>query len=151
VTEKAARVKAIADAALEEVKAQGLTPEAAGKAVHTLGEKVGAIGQAASQPGQERGRSLILKVPVHARYRPGATGRHASDPELGRDFRLQRIIVLGDLLMASRPDYEGDRDIRRCRELKRGRAKIHAITSSHLAEFFALFDHCRGDQKFSLA
>jgi hypothetical protein len=57
VTEKAARVKEIADAALQEVRAQGLTPEAAGKAVHTLGEKVGAIGQAASQPGQERRRS----------------------------------------------------------------------------------------------
>jgi hypothetical protein len=56
VTEKAARVKDMADAAVQEVKAQGLTPEAAGKALHTLGEKAGAVGQAATgQPGQERG------------------------------------------------------------------------------------------------
>jgi hypothetical protein len=39
-------------------------------------------------------------------------------PEFGRDLRLQRIVVLGNLLMASRPDDEGDRDIWRCRELK---------------------------------
>jgi hypothetical protein len=58
VTEKAAQVKDMADAALQEVKAQGLTPEAAGKALHTLGEKVGAIGQAATgQPGKVRGGS----------------------------------------------------------------------------------------------
>jgi hypothetical protein len=58
VTEKAAQVKDMADAALQEVKAQGLTPAAAGEAMHTLGEKVGAIGQAATgQPGQERGGS----------------------------------------------------------------------------------------------
>jgi hypothetical protein len=47
VTEKAAQVKDMADAALQEVKAQGLTPAPAG-----------AIGQAATgQPGQERGGS----------------------------------------------------------------------------------------------
>jgi hypothetical protein len=40
-------------------------------------------------------------------------------PEFGRDFRLQRIVVLGDLLRASRPDDKSDRDIWRCRELKR--------------------------------
>jgi hypothetical protein len=56
VTEKAAQVKDMADAALQEVKAQGLTPEAAGEALYTLGEKVGAIGQAATgQPGKVRG------------------------------------------------------------------------------------------------
>jgi hypothetical protein len=55
MTEKAAQVKDMADAALQEVKAQGLTPESAGKALHTLGEKVGAIGQATTgQPGQKR-------------------------------------------------------------------------------------------------
>ena len=43
VTEKAAQVKDMADAALQEVRAQGLTPEAAGKALNTLGEKVGAL------------------------------------------------------------------------------------------------------------
>jgi hypothetical protein len=43
-------------------------------------------------------------------------------PEFGGDFALQRIVVLGDLLMASRPDDKSDRDIRRCRELKRGGA-----------------------------
>jgi hypothetical protein len=58
VTEKAAQVKDMADAALQEVKAQGLTPEATGKALHALGEKVSAIVQAATgQPGQERGGS----------------------------------------------------------------------------------------------
>jgi hypothetical protein len=35
-------------------------------------------------------------------------------PEFGGDFALQRIIVLGDLVMASRPDDKGDRDIWRC-------------------------------------
>jgi hypothetical protein len=39
VTEKAAQVKDMADAALQEVKAQGLTPEAAGEALHTLGRR----------------------------------------------------------------------------------------------------------------
>jgi hypothetical protein len=43
-------------------------------------------------------------------------------PECGRDFCLQRIVVLGDLLMASRPDDKSDRDIWRCRELKCGGA-----------------------------
>jgi hypothetical protein len=63
VTEKAAQVKDMADAALQEVKAQGLTPEAAGEALHTLGEKVGGLGQAAtSQPGQERGGSASTKT-----------------------------------------------------------------------------------------
>jgi hypothetical protein len=35
-------------------------------------------------------------------------------PEFGGDFALQRIIVLGDLVMASRPDDKSDRDIWRC-------------------------------------
>jgi hypothetical protein len=92
-----------------------------------------------------------LRTPVSAgRSRKRRVGFDQSlllklGPEFGRDFRLQRIIVFGDLLMASRPDDEGNRDIRRCRELKRGRAKIHAITSGHLAKFFALFDRGRGD------
>jgi hypothetical protein len=43
-------------------------------------------------------------------------------PEFGGDFTLQRIVVLGDLLMASRPDDKSDRDIWRCRELKRSGA-----------------------------
>jgi hypothetical protein len=58
VTEKAAQVKDMADAALQEVKAQGLTPQAAGQALRTLAETVGAIGHPATgQPGQERGGS----------------------------------------------------------------------------------------------
>jgi hypothetical protein len=65
VTEKAAHVKDMADAALQEAKAQGLTPEAAGKALHTLGEKVGAIGQAATgHPGKVRGTRIFLEVGV---------------------------------------------------------------------------------------
>ena len=52
VTEKAAQVKDMADAALQEVKAQGVTAEAAGKVLRTFGEKVGAIGQASmGEPG----------------------------------------------------------------------------------------------------
>jgi hypothetical protein len=35
-------------------------------------------------------------------------------PEFGGDFALQRIVVLGDLLMASRADDKSDRDIWRC-------------------------------------
>jgi len=52
---------------------------------------------------------------------------------------LQRIVVLGDLLMASRPDDKCDRDIWRCRELKRGGAQIHAIASGYRSEFFSRF------------
>jgi hypothetical protein len=40
VSEKVAQVKDMADVALLEAKAQGLTPEAAGKALHTLGERL---------------------------------------------------------------------------------------------------------------
>ena len=48
VTEKAAQVKEMADAALHEAKAQGLTPEAAGEALRTIGDKVGAVASAAT-------------------------------------------------------------------------------------------------------
>jgi hypothetical protein len=64
---------------------------------------------------------------------------------------LQRIVVLGDLLMASRPDDKSDRDIWRCRELKRSGAQIHAIASGYRSQFFALFDHGRGDLEILLA
>jgi hypothetical protein len=40
-------------------------------------------------------------------------------PEFRGDFALQRIVVLRHLLVASRPDDKSDRDIWRCRELKR--------------------------------
>jgi hypothetical protein len=40
-------------------------------------------------------------------------------PEFEGNFALQRIVILGDLLMASRSDDKSDRDIWRCRELKR--------------------------------
>ena len=72
-------------------------------------------------------------------------------PEFGGDFALQRIVVLGDLLMASRPDDEGDRDIRRCRELQRSRAEIHAIARGHSSKLFALFDRGRRDLEILLA
>ena len=48
VSEKAAQVKEMADAAVHEAKAQGLTPEAAGEALRAIGDKVGALAQAAA-------------------------------------------------------------------------------------------------------
>jgi hypothetical protein len=47
VSEKAAQVKEMADAAVHEAKAQGLTPEAAGEALRAIRDKVGAVAQAA--------------------------------------------------------------------------------------------------------
>jgi len=47
VSEKAAQVKEMADAAVHEAKAQGLTPEAAGEALRAISDKVGAVAQAA--------------------------------------------------------------------------------------------------------
>jgi hypothetical protein len=47
VSEKAAQVKEMADAAVHEAKAQGLTPEAAGEALRAIGDKVGVLAQAA--------------------------------------------------------------------------------------------------------
>jgi hypothetical protein len=48
VSEKAAQVREMADAAAQEAKAQGLTPEAAGDALRTIRDKVGAVAQAAT-------------------------------------------------------------------------------------------------------
>jgi hypothetical protein len=48
VSEKAAQLKEMADAAVHEAKAQGLTPEAAGEALRAIGDKVGAVAQAAA-------------------------------------------------------------------------------------------------------
>jgi hypothetical protein len=48
VSEKAAQVKEMADAAVHEAKAQGLIPEAAGEALRAVGDKVGAVAQAAA-------------------------------------------------------------------------------------------------------
>jgi hypothetical protein len=48
VSEKAAQVKEMADAAVHEAKAQGLTPEAAGEALRAIGDKVGVLAQAAA-------------------------------------------------------------------------------------------------------
>jgi hypothetical protein len=48
VTEKATQVKEMADAAVLEAKAQGLTPEAAGQAIRAIGDKVGTVAQAAT-------------------------------------------------------------------------------------------------------
>jgi hypothetical protein len=51
VSEKAVQVKEMAEAAVGEAKAQGLTPEAAGEALRTIGDKVGrAATQAATSP-----------------------------------------------------------------------------------------------------
>jgi hypothetical protein len=47
-SEKAAQLKEMADAAVHEAKAQGLTPEAAGEALRAIGDKVGAVAQAAA-------------------------------------------------------------------------------------------------------
>jgi len=46
VSEKATQARRMADAAVQEAKAQGLTPEAAGDALRRIGEKVG-VAQAA--------------------------------------------------------------------------------------------------------
>jgi hypothetical protein len=48
VSEKAAQLKEMADAAVHEAKAQGITPEAAGEALRAIGDKVGALAQAAA-------------------------------------------------------------------------------------------------------
>jgi len=48
VTEKAAQIREMADAALDQAKAQGLIPEAASEAVKTFGDTVGSAVKAAS-------------------------------------------------------------------------------------------------------
>jgi hypothetical protein len=48
VTDKAAQVKEMANTALHEVKAQGLTPEGAREALRTISDKVGSVAQAAT-------------------------------------------------------------------------------------------------------
>lgn len=48
VTDKVAEAKEIAGAALQEAKAQGLTPKAAGEALRVVGEKVASVAQASS-------------------------------------------------------------------------------------------------------
>jgi hypothetical protein len=42
VSEKAATVREMAGAAVDEAKEQGLTPEGAGEALRTIGDKLGA-------------------------------------------------------------------------------------------------------------
>lgn len=59
VSEKAAKVKEMADAAVHEAKAQGLTPEAAGEALRVVGDKVGAVAQAATTRGTSRAPKKI--------------------------------------------------------------------------------------------
>jgi hypothetical protein len=59
VSEKAAQVKEMADAAVHEAKAQGLTPEAAGEALRVVGDKVGAVAQAAATRGTSRAPKKI--------------------------------------------------------------------------------------------
>jgi hypothetical protein len=45
VSEKAAKVREMAGAAVDEAKEQGLTPEGAGEALRTIGDKLGAVAQ----------------------------------------------------------------------------------------------------------
>jgi len=52
VLEKVAHVKDMADVALEEVKSQGLTPEAAGEVLHRLGDTIGVATTAKQTPRQ---------------------------------------------------------------------------------------------------
>ena len=59
VSEKAAQVKEMADAAVHEAKAQGLTPEAAGEALRTIGDKIGAVAQAVASKGTSRSPEKI--------------------------------------------------------------------------------------------
>jgi len=59
VSEKAAQVKEMADAAVHEAKAQGLTPGAAGEALRVVGDKVGAVAQAATTRGTSRAPKKI--------------------------------------------------------------------------------------------
>jgi len=63
VTQKAAEVKEMADAALEEAKNQGLTLDVPREALRVVGEKVGVIGQGATsgQSGKERQGPLSPK------------------------------------------------------------------------------------------
>jgi hypothetical protein len=49
VTEKATQARGMVDAAVQEAKAQGLTPEAAGEALRKIGEKVGVAQDAISK------------------------------------------------------------------------------------------------------
>jgi hypothetical protein len=55
VAEKAAEVKKMADAALQEAESQGLTPKAAGAALRKISDKVGAV--TATAPSAETSRS----------------------------------------------------------------------------------------------
>jgi len=64
---------------------------------------------------------------------------------------LQRIVILGDLLVASCPNDEGNSDIRRGRELKGSSSEINAIASGNGPQLFALFDRCQGDIEVLLA
>ncbi len=50
VSEKAAQVREILGAAVDEAKVQGLTPEGAGEAFRTIGDKLGAVTQSATNP-----------------------------------------------------------------------------------------------------
>jgi hypothetical protein len=58
VSEKAAQIKEMADAAVHEAKAQGLTPEAAGEALRVVGDKVGAVAQAATTRGSRAPKKI---------------------------------------------------------------------------------------------
>jgi hypothetical protein len=63
VTEKAAQVREMADAALQEAKAVGLTPEAAGDALRTIGNRIGSAAQAkTSNPSRQNVSGATKKI-----------------------------------------------------------------------------------------
>jgi hypothetical protein len=83
----------------------------------------------ASRRRRERARSLPCQIHPSSYGRCGkrCLGFDQSlmfklGPEFGGNFALQRIAVLGDLLMTARPNDKSDRDIWRCRDLKRSGA-----------------------------
>ena len=73
------------------------------------------------------------------------------DPEIGKDLGLKRVIVLLDLLRASRAHHQSYRDVGRRRELKRGGAQIDAVPGGNRSELLPLFDRGSGDLEIFLA
>ena len=64
---------------------------------------------------------------------------------------MQRIVVVLNLPITSRSYDQSDRDIGRCRELKRRGTEIDTMASGYRSELFALFDGGRGDLEIVLA
>ena len=60
-------------------------------------------------------------------------------PELGRDPGLHGGVIREDLLLAAGAYYQGCRDVRRCRELKRRSPEIDSKVTCNSAKSFAFF------------